>query len=379
MRAILVLEDGTVVRGRGFGAPSVAVGEVVFTTGMVGYTEALTDPSYLGQILVFTYPLIGNYGVPPYELTDRYGLPLHFESRGIKVEGVVVHEACFEPSHWASRRSIHEWLRDEGIPGIWGVDTRRITQRIRERGVMMGALAVYEEGEPSVGELLKLARGTDYGSLKLAERVSVREPVKLESGRGRGVVALYDCGVKASIVRALLTRGYDVALLPYGTSAERVLDLNPVGVVFSNGPGNPSLYGEAIECAKALIEYGYPMLGICLGHQVISLARGARIFKLRYGHRGVNKPAVDLRTGRCYMTSQNHGYAVERESLAETGLEPWFINADDETIEGVIDEERGVLCVQFHPEASPGPNDTSWVFDLFSKIVEDRKRGIKRV
>lgn len=370
MKAVLVLEDGTVIRGRGFGAPGVTVGEVVFTTGMVGYTEALTDPSYAGQILVFTYPLIGNYGVPPYELIDEYGLPLHFESRGIKVEGVVVHEVCFEPSHWASRRSFHDWLKEEGIPGIWGVDTRRLAQKIREQGVMTGAIASYEDGEPDVSKLLRLVREMDYGSLRLVDRVTVKEPVRIESGKGRGVVAIYDCGVKAGIVRAILGRGYDVVMIPYGTTAELVLDLNPLGVVFSNGPGNPQLCVEAIECARTLIEYGSPLLGICLGHQVISLAYGVRIFKLRYGHRGANKPAIDLRTGRCYVTSQNHGYAVDPESLKGSDLELWFINADDKTVEGVMDEKRGVLCVQFHPEASPGPNDTNWIFDYFSKAIE---------
>ncbi len=373
MRAVLVLEDGTVLRGRGFGAPGVAVGEVVFTTGMVGYTESLTDPSYAGQILTFTYPLIGNYGVAPYELVDEFGLPLHFESRGVKVEGVVVHEVCREPSHWASSRSLDEWLREEGVPGMWGVDTRYLTQRLRERGTMMGALAVYEEGEePDVGRLLSAARGLDYGSLRLAERVSVREPALLRSGGGRGLVAVVDCGVKASIVRALLRRGFDVAILPYGTPAERVVDLEPRAVVLSNGPGNPELYTEAIECAGALMEYGVPVLGICLGHQVISLARGARVYKLPYGHRGVNKPVIDVSSGRCYVTSQNHGYAVDAGSLAGTGLEVWFVNADDGTLEGVRDERGRVLGVQFHPEGAPGPNDTAWIFDYFAKMVGGR-------
>jgi len=371
MRAVLVLEDGTVVRGRGFGARGVAVGEVVFTTGMVGYTEALTDPSYAGQILVFTYPLIGNYGVPPYGLTDEYGLPLHFESVGIKVEGVVVHEVCFRPSHWASARSLDEWMREEGVPGIWGVDTRWLAKRLRERGVMMGALAVYEsEGEVEVGELLEAARRTSYERQVLVERVTVREPALLRSRGSRGLVAVIDCGVKVSIVRALLRRGFDVALLPYGTPAERVLDLDPRAVVFSNGPGNPALYREAIECTRALAEYGVPMLGICLGHQLICLAHGARVVKLPYGHRGINKPVVDVKTGRGYVTSQNHGYAVDPASLEGTGLELWFINADDRTVEGVRSERRKILCVQFHPEGAPGPNDTAWVFDYFAKIVE---------
>jgi carbamoyl-phosphate synthase small subunit len=375
MKALLVLEDGTVFKGKGFGAPGVRAGEVVFTTGMVGYTESLTDPSYAGQILVFTYPLIGNYGVAPYAMVDDFGLPLHFESVGIKVEGVVVHEVCAKPSHWASRKSLGEWLREEGVPGIWGVDTRELVKKLREKGVMPGALAVFEEDEePDPGQLLELAKRVNYSEARLAERVSVKDLTVYRTARSRGLIAVLDCGVKLSIVRALLRRGFDAALIPYGTPAERVVDLEPLGVVVSNGPGNPELYTEVIEATEGLIEYGMPILGICLGHQLVSLTLGARTYKLLYGHRGVNKPAVDVRTGRCYVTSQNHGYAVDLRTLKQAGLELWFINADDRTVEGVIDERRGLLCVQFHPEASPGPNDTAWVFDYFVKIIEKREK-----
>jgi carbamoyl-phosphate synthase small subunit len=375
MKALLVLEDGTVFKGKGFGAPGVRAGEVVFTTGMVGYTESLTDPSYAGQILVFTYPLIGNYGVAPYAMVDDFGLPLHFESVGIKVEGVVVHEVCAKPSHWASRKSLDEWLREEGVPGIWGVDTRELVKKLREKGVMPGALAVFEEDEePDPGQLLELAKRVNYSEARLAERVSVKDLTVYRTARSRGLIAVLDCGVKLSIVRALLRRGFDAALIPYGTPAERVVDLEPLGVVVSNGPGNPELYTEVIEATEGLIEYGMPILGICLGHQLVSLTLGARTYKLLYGHRGVNKPAVDVRTGRCYVTSQNHGYAVDLRTLKQAGLELWFINADDRTVEGVIDERRGLLCVQFHPEASPGPNDTAWVFDYFVKIIEKREK-----
>lgn len=371
MKALLVLEDGTVIEGKGFGAPCARSGEVVFTTGMVGYTESLTDPSYAGQILVFTYPLIGNYGVAPYTMVDEFGLPLHFESVGIKVEGVVVHEVCLKPSHWASAKNLDEWLREEGVPGIWGIDTRALVTKLREKGVMHGALAVFEEGdEPDPGELLELARRANYGETRLAERVSVRKLTVYKGAQSRGLVAVLDCGVKLSIIRALLRRGFDVALIPYGATAERVVDLEPLGVVVSNGPGNPELYTEVIEATRGLIEYGVPILGICLGHQIVSLALGARTYKLPYGHRGANKPVIDVRTERCYVTSQNHGYAVDLRSLERTGLKLWFVNADDRTVEGVIDEKRGLLCVQFHPEASPGPNDTAWVFDHFAKVVE---------
>jgi len=372
VRAVLVLEDGTVFWGRGFGSPGLAVGEVVFTTGMVGYTESLTDPSYIGQILCFTYPLVGNYGVPPYSMTDEHGLPLHFESWGIKVEGVVAHEVCFTPSHWSSIMDIDEWLRREGVPGIWGIDTRRLTAKLREQGVMMGALKTYEEGDDlDIGELRELVRRVEYGSTNYVVRASVNSPVFYESMHGhRGLIAVIDCGVKLSIVRSLLRRGYDVILLPHNVTASEVMKLDPAGVVVSNGPGNPKLCMETIDVVRNLIEYGVPILGICLGHQIISLALGADTYKLPYGHRGQNKPCIDLRTGRCYVTSQNHGYAVDPSTLEGTGLKLWFINADDKTVEGVIDEGRRILGVQFHPEASPGPNDTAWVFDYFIKLLE---------
>ncbi len=374
MRAVLVLEDGTVFWGMGFGSPGVVVGEVVFTTGMVGYTESLTDPSYIGQILCFTYPLIGNYGVPPYSMVDEHGLPLHFESRSIKVEGVVVHEVCFKPSHWSSVMSIDEWLRMEGVPGIWGIDTRQLTMKLREQGVMMGALRVYEEGEePSVEELRELIQEVDYGSTNYVARASVSSPVLYESTHGRqGLIAVIDCGVKLSIIRSLLKRGYDVILLPYDVPASDIIAFEPRGVVVSNGPGNPKLCVETIKTVQSLVDYGVPILGICLGHQIISLALGADTYKLPYGHRGQNKPCIDLRTGRCYVTSQNHGYAVDPRSLEGTRLKLWFINADDKTVEGVIDEERRILGVQFHPEASPGPNDTAWIFDYFTKLLEQQ-------
>jgi len=379
MKAILILEDGTIFRGLGFGYPRTVIGEVVFTTGMVGYTEALTDPSFKGQILCFTYPLIGNYGVPPYDMVDEYGFPLHFESVGIKVEGVIVHEACPKPSHWSSVKSIDEWLREEKVPGIYGIDTRRLVMKLRTQGVMMGILSVYDVDEEIdvSGLFSKLRESTRYGEINFIKEVSVRKPIFYNSKtpRVRGLVAIIDCGIKLSIIRSILRRGYDVALLPYNVRAEYIMDLKPSGVVISNGPGNPKLCKETIKTTKALIEYGIPMLGICLGHQIISLALGAETYKLPYGHRGQNKPCVDLRTGMCYVTSQNHGYAVDKNTLKGTGLKLWFINADDKTVEGVINERRRILGVQFHPEASPGPNDTAWVFDYFVKIMESTNKS----
>lgn len=366
---MLVLEDGSVFRGWGFGSPGLAVGEVVFNTGMVGYPEALTDPSYRGQILCFTYPLIGNYGVPPYSDVDEHGLPLHFESNAIQVRGVIVHELCLEPHHWAMERALHEWLAEEGVPGIAGVDTRKLTKRLRERGVMMGALHVAEEA--SSEEAFKaLEAAPRYGEVNYVEEVTVSRPIEYPAP-GPKVVVL-DCGVKAGILKSLLTKGLSVVRLPYNATVDEVLSHEPKGVLISNGPGNPVLCEATIRTVRGLFELGMPMLGICLGNQILSLALGGKTFKLKYGHRGQNKPCVDLDTKLSYVTSQNHGYAVDPSSLEDTGLRLWFINADDKTVEGVKHEVKPCLAVQFHPEARPGPYDTLWVFDLFVKTMEER-------
>ncbi|MEM4700147.1 MAG: glutamine-hydrolyzing carbamoyl-phosphate synthase small subunit, partial [Candidatus Nezhaarchaeales archaeon] len=358
-KAILVLEDGTVFEGVGFGRPGLVTGEVVFTTGMVGYPEALTDPSYRGQILCFTYPLIGNYGVPSYEDVDEFGIPLHFESTQIQVRGVVVHELCWEPYHWASRRGLNDWLEEEGVPGIAGIDTRALTKRLREAGVMMGALQVAEE--VSLEECLEaLKHAPRYDEVDYVRETTVKEPVE-HRGPGPRVVVI-DCGIKAGILRALLSRGFSVVRLPYTASADEVLSYEPRGVLISNGPGNPVRCRDAIEAAREVFEAGLPLFGICLGNQIISLALGGSTYKLKYGHRGQNKPCIDLDTGLCYVTSQNHGYAVDPNSLKGTGLRVWFLNADDKTVEGIRHESRPCLAVQFHPEARPGPYDTEWIF-----------------
>jgi carbamoyl-phosphate synthase small subunit len=348
------------------------VGEVVFNTGMVGYPEALTDPSYRGQILCLTYPLVGNYGVPSYEDVDEHGLPLHFESTKIQVAGLIVHELCLKPHHWSMKRTLHDWLAEEGVPGIAGVDTRRLTKRLRERGVMMGALHVAEEA--SLEEAFKaLERAPRYDEVSYVEEVTIKEPKLL--GRGRVRVALIDCGVKAGILRELLDRGVSVVRLPFNASADEVLSYNPSGVLISNGPGDPMKCEAAIKASRHLFEAGVPLFGICLGNQILSLALGGRTYKLKYGHRGQNKPCIDLSTGLCYVTSQNHGYAVDPSSLEGTGLHVWFINADDKTVEGVKHESRPCLAVQFHPEARPGPYDTGWVFDLFLKVMEAERHA----
>jgi carbamoyl-phosphate synthase small subunit len=368
--SLLLLEDGSTFFGSAFGAEVDSVGEVVFNTGMVGYLESMTDPSYAGQILVFTYPLIGNYGVPPYSHRDEYGLPKFFESDSIKVRGIVVQEACREPSHWASRRTLSKWMESEGVPGIEGVDTRALVTRLREAGVMMGIIAPGAESRERERVAELLSRAGSYSSQNFVKSVSVHGPV-VHGDADRRVVVL-DCGTKYGIIRNLLKRGFQVVRLPYDSSYSTVMKYDPAGVVVCNGPGDPRLLSDTAACVGSLVESEVPVLGICLGEQVLGMSQGAETFKLKYGHRGQNKPCVDLSTGRGYVTSQNHGYALTEESLKRTDLRPWFINADDRTIEGVLHASKPCMAVQFHPEATPGPYDTLFVFDRFVDATRGR-------
>jgi carbamoyl-phosphate synthase small subunit len=367
-KAVLLLEDGAIFIGHGFGTPKKTPGEVVFSTSMVGYPEALTDPSYKGQILTLTYPLVGNYGVPPYDLD--FGLPLYFESDRIQVQGLVIHELCEEPYHWASTRTLDKWLLDEGIPGIYGIDTRRLTKKLRTRGVMLGILQVCEAGEePSLDSLLKEAKNIpDPNLTDLVKDVSVKEPVHYKV-EGKSTVVLIDAGVKNSILRNFLKRGINVVRVPYDFSAKEILEFKPDGVVVSNGPGDPKKCVEAIHCVRELAEK-VPVMGICLGNQILTLAMGGDTYKMKFGHRSQNQPALDLKTNRCYITTQNHGYAVDEKCLETSPLECWFLNANDRTVEGVKHRSKPVFAVQWHPEASPGPYDTGFLFDTFSKMME---------
>ncbi len=361
--SLLLLEDGSIFYGRAFGSEVDSVGEVVFNTGMVGYPESMTDPSYAGQILAFTYPLIGNYGVPPYSDRDEYGLPRFFESDSIKVKGIVVQEACRDPSHWASKRTLSKWMESEGVPGIEGVDTRALVAKLRESGVMMGVIAVGGDTREKEGISELLARAGSYASQNLVKGVSVVRPVI--HGDSDQKVVLLDCGTKYGIVRNLLKRGYQVVRLPYDASYATVMKYAPAGVVVSNGPGDPQILSDTARCVASLVDSEVPVLGICLGEQVLGMSQGAETFKLKYGHRGQNKPCIDFDTGRGYVTSQNHGFALTERSLKGSNLRPWFMNADDRTVEGVIHVSKPSMAVQFHPEATPGPYDTVFVFDRF--------------
>ena len=367
-KAVLLLEDGAFFLGHGFGAARKTTGEVVFSTSMVGYPEALTDPSYKGQILNLTYPLVGNYGVPPYDL--NFGIPLYFESDRIQVQGLAIHELCQDPYHWASTRTLDKWLLDEGIPGIYGIDTRHLTKKLRVHGVMLGILQVCEAGEElNLDELLKETKSIpDPNLTDLVKEVTVKEPVHYKVD-GKKTVVLIDCGVKFSIMRNLLKRGINVIRVPYDFSAKEVMEYHPDGVFLSNGPGDPKKCVKTIESVRELVEK-VPLMGICLGAQILTLAVGGDTYKLKYGHRSQNQPALDLTTNRCYITTQNHGYVIDTECFCKTPLEPWFINANDKTIEGVKHKTKPVFAVQWHPEASPGPYDTEFLFDTFAKMME---------
>jgi carbamoyl-phosphate synthase small subunit len=362
LQVSLVLDDGTIFEGVGFGAIRPAWGEVVFSTGIVGYPESLTDPSYRGQILVLTYPLIGNYGVPP--RTATCGVLDHFESDRIQVSGLVVSTLSRTPSHWSAVSSLDEWMRAEGVPGIEGVDTRALTQRLRARGVMGGRIVPQAESstepEPDACD-----------PRRLVSSVSVREPQLLRAEHGRGVtIGVLDCGVKNNILRLLLERGADVLRVPWDAdplAARPCID----GLLISNGPGDPKDVPESVRVTRRVLERGLPTFGICFGSQIMALAAGADTYKLPYGHRGQNQPCIDLDTGRCYITSQNHGYTVD-EKLLPAGWEPWFRNANDGTNEGIRHTSKPFSAVQFHPEAHPGPEDLRSLVDDFLARVASR-------
>lgn len=367
-KAALILEDGSSFSGYGFGASNRVSGEVIFSTSMVGYTEALTDPSYKGQILTLTYPLVGNYGVPPRE--HEFGIMKYFESENIQVSGLVIHELCTRPSHWLSTKTLDEWLMEENVPGIHGIDTRRLTKKLRAKGVMLGTLQVYEENEePDLEKLSnEVKKAKDPNQANLVQDVTVKEPIRYEVS-GKRTVVLIDCGVKHGILRNILRLEADIVRVPYNFSAEEILEYNPKGVVLSNGPGDPKKCVKTTECVRRLVAEEVPTMGICLGTQILALAFGGDTYKLKYGHRSQNQPALDLTSNRCYITTQNHGYAVSRDSLDKTALDTWFVNANDQTVEGVRHKAKPAFAVQWHPEGAPGPYDTEFLFDEFAKFL----------
>ncbi len=353
--AYLILEDGTVYEGKGFGVQGTAVGEVVFTTGMTGYQETLTDPSYYGQIVTQTFPLIGNYG-----LND-----LDSESSRSWVKGYIVREWCEKPSNFRSKYTMDEYLKKNNIVGIYDIDTRALTKKIREYGVMNGAVTAEmpEEMDSYLQEL------RCFSIRNAVKAVSCMEQSFYPALKEKYHVVLYDFGYKANILRSLLNRECSVTVVPYNTPAENIRRLNPDGIMLSNGPGDPAENEEPIKILRELMKSGIPIFGICLGHQLLALANGARTEKLKYGHRGANQPVADKIRDRVFITSQNHGYAVVGESLDPKIGTVSHSNVNDGSCEGITYENGKAFTVQFHPEACAGPQDTEYLFDQFIQMM----------
>lgn len=362
-KTTLVLEDGSVYEGYSFGAEAEAHGEVVFSTSMTGYQEMLTDPSYAGQILVATYPLIGNYGTNPED----------FESKRVQVSGFVVRENCLQPSHWQSTKTLHQFLTENGVPGIYGVDTRAITRHLRSVGVMMGLLTSQKSPSEALPHLMSLRR---YDDTDFVKGVSTKEMYQWQSPSGGDDVSRYhivvvDYGLKLNILRILRQMGCTITAVPCTTTVDDIMSLKPDGILLSPGPGDPAPLDYVITTVKELIGKK-PIMGICLGNQLLAHAFGGRTFKLKFGHRGANHPVKDLTTGKVYITAQNHGYAVDADSLKD-GLEVSHINLNDGTVEGLRHRELPILSIQYHSEASPGPHDNKYLFQRFLEMVRENR------
>jgi carbamoyl-phosphate synthase small subunit len=339
----LILKNGEIFEGQSFGYEEARSGELVFSTGMVGYPESLTDPSYEGQILVATYPIIGSYGVPEKKF---------WESDRIHVSGLIVSQYIDTPSHFQSRSTLSEWLKKEKIPGLVILDTRYLTQKLRDKGAQLAKI-IFE----------KDIQFDDPNKKNLVDEVSIKKP--LIEGSGKKTVVLIDCGVKKNINRSLLEREVTVITVPWNYNIFKLREKID-GVVISNGPGDPKMCDTTIETVKKIFIKKIPLLGICLGNQIIALAAGGDTYKMKFGHRGQNQPCVMVGTKKCYLTTQNHGFAIRK---IPKNFKPWFVNANDKTNEGIIHEKLPFMSVQFHPEATPGPTDTEWIFDEFLKRI----------
>ncbi|SFH18316.1 carbamoyl-phosphate synthase small subunit [Desulfotomaculum arcticum] len=359
MKAVLALEDGTIFTGQSFGAAGEQWGEVVFNTGMTGYQEVLTDPSYCGQIVVMTYPLIGNYGVNRED----------YESIRSFIRGFVVREACDYPSNWRATYKIDNFLAREGVLGISGVDTRALTRHLRSHGTMRGVIGT---GNTDPALLVEKARACpQLTGQKLVEEVATSQIYTLPGDGPR--VVLIDLGSKHNIIRRIRDRGCSVIVVPPGITPEKIAELAPDGVLLSNGPGDPTDVPATIATTRALIGK-YPVFGICLGNQIMALALGAKTYKMKFGHRGANHPVKDLASGRVYITSHNHGFSVDEESLKGLDVDVSHINLNDNTVEGIRHRHLPLFAVQYHPEASPGPHDSDYIFDQFMDMMRGEGR-----
>lgn len=378
--ATLILDDGSTYTGFSFGYEKPVSGEVVFNTAMTGYPESLTDPSYAGQLMVLTYPLVGNYGVP--ERTFRPdGIATFMESEKIHAEAIIVSDYSADYSHWNAAQSLGDWLKEEKVPGLTGIDTRALTKKLRERGVMTGRILINETDEygrplpdtPSLTVGADTLAGIDstapgsapYGEVNFVDRVSCKQLITYGAGEGKKRVVLVDCGVKHNILRSLLKRGVEVIRVPWD------YDFNTLeydGLFISNGPGDPDTCAAAVEHIREALSGDKPICGICMGNQLLAKAGGASIYKLKYGHRSHNQPVRMVGTDRCFITSQNHGYAVDNDTLNEE-WEPLFINMNDGTNEGIRHKTKPFFSAQFHPEACSGPTDTEFIFDQFVALL----------
>ena len=386
--ARLVLEDGAVFPGESFGAAVSSAGEVVFNTAMTGYTESLTDPSYAGQILAMTWPLVGNYGVPPHLLEN--GIQKFFESNQIWVKGLVVSEYSQQYSHWNAVESLSQWMEREGIPGIFGIDTRALTKRLRERGTMLGKIIVddpagnpqdvefYDPGKVNLIAQCSCTEITEYKAVGSRQEAVVNSELsasfnnssrnsQLATRNSNIRIALIDCGAKNNILRSLLRRGATVIRVPWNFD---VTTIDYDGLMISNGPGDPQMAEETVENIKKAFELNKPIFGICMGNQILARAAGATTYRMRYGHRGHNQPVILQGTHQTWITSQNHGYAVDPLRLSDD-WEPSYINLNDGTCEGIAHKSKPFSSVQFHPEASGGPRDAGVLFDRFLQLVNN--------
>lgn len=357
----LVLQDGTTFQGKSFGYEKAVTGEVVFNTAMMGYPESLTDPSYAGQMMVLTYPLVGNYGVPPFTFEDN-GLATFMESDRIYAQALIVSDYSEQYSHWNACESLSDWLKREQVPGVTGIDTRQLTKVLREHGVMMGRL-VFEGQEKPDGQ--DDQETEDYGAINWVERVSCKDVIHYNEGTGRKVV-LVDCGVKQNIIRCLINRGCEVIRVPWNYD---YTGLEFDGLFLANGPGDPDRCVAAVDILKKQMTLSRkPICGICMGNQLLGKAAGATIYKLKYGHRSHNQPVREVGTNRCYVTSQNHGYAVDTATLGQDWRE-LFVNMNDGSNEGIRHQTNPWFSSQFHPEACSGPVDTEFMFDRFIEAL----------